>query len=260
MDTSRIATVNCVTTYPTGSQVDPMNVDPSQVHLQDVAHHLSMLCRFSGGARTFYSVAEHSVLVSRILRHRKASTAEQMLGLLHDAPEYVLQDINTPLKERLLVDGVHFGRPGCMVSYRVAEDAALRRILIALAPTLSGMTLSAAVKQADQDAFMIERALLQGRTEAWHEFGALPTPGLLHMVPFARPPHAAASLFLAEFRGLLAALQTLGPASVSSPGLDGVEVPAVSAPPAAAVGAEASPALPPEQGAPITPRSRKSAK
>jgi hypothetical protein len=66
---------------------------PDDVNIHDIARHLSMLCRWTGACKNFYSVAEHSVYVSRLVPREHALTA-----LLHDAPEYVLNDVNKPTK------------------------------------------------------------------------------------------------------------------------------------------------------------------
>lgn len=61
-----------------------------------IAHSLANICRYSGHSRFFYSVAEHSVNVARLLpRHKR------LWGLLHDAGEAFLMDIPSPAKQLL---------------------------------------------------------------------------------------------------------------------------------------------------------------
>jgi len=64
-----------------------------------IAHSLSMQCRFTGHCRKFYSVAEHCILVSRIMEDQ--GLGDPMEGLLHDATESVLADVARPAKNLL---------------------------------------------------------------------------------------------------------------------------------------------------------------
>ena len=71
----------------------PLDPRPEEIVIEDIAHALSMTCRFSGHTREFYSVAQHSVMVSRLCDPRNA-----LWGLLHDASEAYLNDIARPVK------------------------------------------------------------------------------------------------------------------------------------------------------------------
>ncbi|WP_290815891.1 hypothetical protein [Halovivax sp.] len=87
-----------IVTY-SGRRVDPFDVSPTDVHLRDVAAGLSHTCRFGGHCKHFYSVAHHSLNVSRELPREEPRL--QLIGLLHDAGEAYLGDIPRPLKARL---------------------------------------------------------------------------------------------------------------------------------------------------------------
>ncbi len=79
-----------------GKYFDLLNPHRSEITITDIAHALSNICRYTGHCRRFYSVAQHSVLVSRIVPPPVA-----MQGLLHDMSEAILGDVSAPLKSLL---------------------------------------------------------------------------------------------------------------------------------------------------------------
>lgn len=99
----------------TGLAAYPLDLAPSEISIVDIAHSLSMQCRYAGHCMRFYSVAEHSWLVSEMLRQRVTSPMVQFWGLMHDAPEAYLLDMVRPLKESI-------------PEYKVAEAAVMKTI------------------------------------------------------------------------------------------------------------------------------------
>lgn len=72
-----------------------------QINIDDIAHALSHLCRFGGHCKFFYSVGQHSILVSDYLKQEGHSSLIQLYGLLHDATEGYMVDIPSPIKQGL---------------------------------------------------------------------------------------------------------------------------------------------------------------
>ncbi|MBF0342510.1 MAG: phosphohydrolase [Magnetococcales bacterium] len=166
-----------IQTY-TGRQFWPMDARVEEIDILDIAHALSMLCRFNGHCRRFYSVAEHAVHVSRVV-----ASPHARWGLLHDAAEAYLSDIPKPVKmelpafhpweERLLgVIGERFG-----LESRIPE----------------------AVKLADMRLLATEKAALMGPEPT-------PWPGLPEPLPDLRilcwSPEVAREAFLKRFAEL----------------------------------------------------------
>lgn len=87
-----------MTTF-TGKLFNFIDPDPESIDIKDIAHGLSLECRFQNQSKVHYSVAQHSVLVSRYL----TGIPIRRSALLHDAAEAYLGDVCKPLK-RLLPD------------------------------------------------------------------------------------------------------------------------------------------------------------
>ena len=79
-----------------GRQYWPLDPSAADVCIEDIAAALSKECRFGGHVSRFYSVAEHSLLVSQVV-----PTEYALAGLLHDATEAYVKDIPRPLKRGL---------------------------------------------------------------------------------------------------------------------------------------------------------------
>ena len=84
-----------IVTY-TGKFIDVCNMQVSDVDIEDIAHSLSMQCRFGGHTRKHYSVAQHCCRVSDVLPDRL-----KLAGLLHDASEAYVVDLPTPIKRMM---------------------------------------------------------------------------------------------------------------------------------------------------------------
>jgi len=84
-----------IQTY-TGRRLDLFDPLLEEISIVDIGYALSNLCRYTGHTTKFYSVAQHSVLVSEYVDPK-----DQRWGLLHDASEAYLNDIASPLKRLL---------------------------------------------------------------------------------------------------------------------------------------------------------------
>lgn len=89
-----------IETY-TGVMFNIVDPDMDDINIEDIAHSLSMQCRFTGHCKEFYSVAEHSVAVADYLIKKYDDRKLALAGLLHDASEAYLSDLASPLKYQL---------------------------------------------------------------------------------------------------------------------------------------------------------------
>lgn len=145
----------------TGGRFWPLDPKVEEMDVRDIAHSLSMQCRYAGHLDRFYSVAEHCVLVSQVVAPTSALTA-----LLHDATEAYVVDVPRPLK-------------GSLVGYRDIED----RVWTVIAEKFGiDPEWPSDVRDADNRIILNERNALMSRAErgAWNQDGMDPLPLTIH--------------------------------------------------------------------------------
>lgn len=171
----------------TGRQFWPLDPRTSDLDIVDIAHALGMACRYAGHGLQFYSVAEHSVLITRWLRDQGHDRDVQLKGLMHDAPEAYLVDVPRPIKPYL-------------TQYRGIEVT----LWCVIAGWL-GMSafMPEAIKEADSRILVDERA--QNMAPCPVEWN-IPSQGLGVTLEFWSPSRAKAE-FLMEFERLTGGLQ-----------------------------------------------------
>ncbi len=178
-----------IQTY-TGLVMYPLDPRPEEICIEDIAHALSNLCRFTGHCREFYSVADHSVRVSYACDPQDA-----LWGLLHDAPEAYLADMSRPIKRYS-----PFGQ-----IYKGVEDRLMNQIVIKFG--LSQFGTPASVIEADTVLLMTEkRDLMHGCNKPWEDT-AQPLKAVIEPLP---PSHARLN-FMRRFRQLTASTRTSDP-------------------------------------------------
>lgn len=89
-----------ITTY-TGVHFYPLEPDPEDIRIEDIAHALSMHCRANGHYKYFYSVADHCIDCAVEAEARGMDAYVSLLCLLHDAAEAYISDIPRPVKRDL---------------------------------------------------------------------------------------------------------------------------------------------------------------
>ena len=84
-----------------GKIIDLEHIREDEIHIKEIAHALSMQCRYNGQISSFYSVAQHSIIVASYIQKMTQDYEIALCGLLHDAGEAYIGDVIAPLKNRL---------------------------------------------------------------------------------------------------------------------------------------------------------------
>lgn len=186
-----------------GRRLDLLDPTPLDIEIEDIAHGLSFVARWNGQTKGDwpYSVAEHSLLVERLFA-RIAPTAPprwRLAALLHDAPEYVIGDMISPVKAAV-------GPDYKSLDLRLTAAIHLRFGLPAELP----VSVKQKIKRADRISAWLEAIHLAGfeRHEADKLFGC-PAPGLVDGLELAlRPPVAVRAAYVARHGELMSELAT----------------------------------------------------
>ncbi|MCV2867253.1 HD family hydrolase [Defluviimonas sp. WL0002] len=181
-----------------GRRLDLLDPTPMDIEIEDIAHGLAFVARWNGQTLGDwpYSVAEHSLLVERIFTRLNPGIAARwrLAALLHDAPEYVIGDMISPVKAAV---GPGYGA----LDERLTAAVHLRFGLPAVLPLL----IKKQIKRADRISAWHEAVKIAGFTEseARRYFGQpeLPLTGPVRIV--LRPPVEVRAEFLKRFTALL---------------------------------------------------------
>lgn len=168
-----------------GRWVNPFDPDPEQIDLADIARALANQCRFGGHCRTFYSVAQHCVIVSQLIEKDGGSAEDALAALMHDAAEAYLGDLPHPIKHRSPLGA----------AFREAEEPLDRAIRDRFAITGS----SAAVKRIDRALLATERRTFSAVRWHWPELAGIEP---LDLEVEAWSPDDAAEAFVRRFEEL----------------------------------------------------------
>ena len=182
-----------------GRRLDLLDPTPVDIEIEDIAHGLSFVARWNGQTKGdfAYSVAEHSLLVETLFRRiaPKAPPKWQLAALLHDAPEYVIGDMISPVKASV-GDGYD------ALDDRLAQAVHIRFGLPGKIPA----TVKRQIKKADKISAWMEATSIAGFDEAEaNRFFGKPAPGLMEGLSIVlRPPVEVRRDFTARYEKLLA--------------------------------------------------------
>ncbi len=185
-----------------GRRLDLLDPTPLDIEIDDIAHGLAFVARWNGQTigDFAYSVAEHSLLVEALFRRIDPNAPAKwcLAALLHDAPEYVIGDMISPVKTAV-------GPGYAELDDRLSAAVHLRFGLPAEIPK----TIKRKIKQADKVSAWLEATQIAGfdHAEANRFFGR-PNPSLIEGLSIIlRPPLETRLAFVTRHNELLEAMK-----------------------------------------------------
>lgn len=181
-----------------GRRLDLLDPTPMDIEVEDIAHGLAFVARWNGQTKGdyAYSVAEHSLLVTDIFttQNPNAPVKWQLAALLHDAPEYVIGDMISPVKAAV---GPSYGE----LDDRLTAAIHIRFGLPAQIP----VTIKKQIKAADKISAWLEAVQIAGFTaaEADRFFGKIESNMAETLQIRLRPPVDVRNDFTAKHRELM---------------------------------------------------------
>ncbi len=184
-----------------GRRLDLLDPTPVDIEIADIAHGLAFVARWNGQTKGDwpYSVAEHSLLVEEIFGRMNPGLAPKwrLAALLHDAPEYVIGDMISPVKAAV---GPGYGE----LDLRLTAAVHIRFGLPAILPAQIKKT----IKAADKISAWLEAVQIAGFSESEaNKFFSAPDQAVLTGLQIRlRPPVDVRADFTARHHALLAAI------------------------------------------------------
>jgi len=175
-----------------GIKLHYVNPTVDMISLHDICNNLGNICRFTGSTSMFYSVAQHSLLVGRLVKEALETEGspytsdffDQVLAaLLHDAAEAYVNDIASPLK--MAING----------RYDEIEQGLISKVFEHFSVSLD--FYNGTVKAADNVALSIERYYLMPDHPDWPKASALE---MTYDKPAFKDPISASKELMASIR------------------------------------------------------------
>jgi 5'-deoxynucleotidase YfbR-like HD superfamily hydrolase len=181
-----------------GRRLDLLDPTPMDIEIEDIAHGLAFVARWNGQTRGdyAYSVAEHSLLVLALFdrMYPKAKREARLMALLHDAPEYVIGDMISPVKAAI---GAEYG---------ALDDRLMAAIHIRFGlPAKTPVAVKRQIKAADKVSAWMEAVQVAGfsESEADKFFGRVDRGIFEGLQIRLRAPKDVREDYIARVKGLL---------------------------------------------------------